>query len=284
MAFTLDQYRLDGKVGIVTGAGGRGNSIGRAYALGLANAGASVVVADLNGEGAQKVADELVAAGHKALAVQVDVSDEASTLAMAKAASDAFGGIDILINNAALMVDISYDRCETVSVEAWRKAFAVNLEGALLCSRAVVPSMRVRGGGRMVNQTSGGAFPPSGLYGITKLALVGLTTSLAKEFGKDGITVNAIAPGNVKSDAGNMLVPDDSPCRWPAQSIRAASPTNWWERQSCCARRPASGSPARPSTSMAAGSCDRERSAARGVHWPRFHGRAHRAATGAAGL
>jgi NAD(P)-dependent dehydrogenase (short-subunit alcohol dehydrogenase family) len=211
MAFTLDQYRLDGKVGIVTGAGGRGNSIGRAYALGLANAGASVVVADLNGEGAQKVADELVAAGHKALAVQVDVSDEASTLAMAKAASDAFGGIDILINNAALMVDISYDRCETVSVEAWRKAFAVNLEGALLCSRAVVPSMRVRGGGRMVNQTSGGAFPPSGLYGITKLALVGLTTSLAKEFGKDGITVNAIAPGNVKSDAGNMLVPDDSP-------------------------------------------------------------------------
>lgn len=211
MAFTLDQYRLDGKVAVVTGAGGRGNSIGRAYALGLANAGASVVVADLNGDGAQKVADEIVAGGGKAIAVQVDVANEESTLAMAKAASEAFGGIDILINNAALMVDISYDRCETVSIEAWRKAFAVNLEGALLCSRACVPSMRARGGGRIVNQTSGGAFPPSGLYGITKLALVGLTTSLAKEFGKDGITVNAIAPGNVKSDAGNMLVPDDSP-------------------------------------------------------------------------
>ena len=211
MAFTLDQFRLDGKVAVVTGAGGRGNSIGRAYALGLSNAGAAVVIADLNGEGAQKVADEIVAGGGKAAAVQVDVSDEASTLAMADAAIKAFGGVDILINNAALMVDISYDRCETVAMEAWNKAFAVNLNGALLCSRAVAPSMRARGGGRIINQTSGGAFPPSGLYGITKLALVGLTTSLAKEWGKDNITCNAIAPGNVKSDAGNMLVPDDSP-------------------------------------------------------------------------
>jgi NAD(P)-dependent dehydrogenase (short-subunit alcohol dehydrogenase family) len=211
MTFTLDQFRLDGKVAIVTGAGGRGNSIGRAYAFGLSNAGASVVVADLNGDGAQSVADEINASGGKAIAVQVDVADEASTLAMAAAAKAAFGGIDILINNAALMVDISYDNFETVSMDAWHKAFAVNLEGALLCSRAVVPSMRARGGGRIINQTSGGAFPPSGLYGITKLALVGLTTALAKQFGKEGITVNAIAPGNVKSDAGKLLVPDDSP-------------------------------------------------------------------------
>ena len=211
MAFTLDQFRLDGKVAVVTGAGGRGNSIGRAYAVGLANAGASIVVADLNGAGAEAVAAEIVAAGGKAVGVQVDVASEASTLAMAKAAIDAFGGVDILINNAALMVDISYDNFETVSMEAWHKAFAVNLEGALLCSRAVIPSMRERGGGRIVNQTSGGAFPATGLYGITKLALVGLTTSLAKQFGKVGITVNAIAPGNVTSDAGKLLVPDDSP-------------------------------------------------------------------------
>ncbi len=111
MAFDLSQFRLDGKVAMVTGAGGRGNSIGRAYALGLANAGAAVVVADLNGEGAQAVADEIVASGGKALGVQVDVADEASTLAMAAAASAAFGGIDILVNNAALMVDVSYDNC-----------------------------------------------------------------------------------------------------------------------------------------------------------------------------
>src|SRR5579864_7869020 len=78
MAFTLDQFRLDGKVAVVTGAGGRGNSIGRAYALGFANAGASIVVADLNGAGAESVAAEIVAAGGKAVGVQVDVADEAS--------------------------------------------------------------------------------------------------------------------------------------------------------------------------------------------------------------
>jgi NAD(P)-dependent dehydrogenase (short-subunit alcohol dehydrogenase family) len=211
MAFSLDQFRLDDKVAVITGAGGRGNSIGRAYALGFANAGASVVVADLNEAGAKAVAEEIVGAGGKAIGVGVDVADEASTLAMAAAAKDAFGGVDILVNNAALMVDISYDNCETVSLDAWNKAFAVNLNGALLCARAVAPSMRERGGGRIVNQTSGGAFPATGLYGITKLALVGLTTTLAKQFGKDNITCNAIAPGNVKSDAGKMLVPDDSP-------------------------------------------------------------------------
>ena len=211
MAFTNDQFRLDGKVAIVTGAGGRGNSIGRAYALGLAQAGAAVVVADLNEVGAQAVADEITGAGGKAIGVKVDVADEASTLAMAKAATEAFGGIDILVNNAALMVDISYDNCETITLDNWNRAFAVNLNGALLCSRAVIPAMRARGGGRIVNQTSGGAFPATGLYGISKLALVGLTTTLAKQFGKDRITCNAIAPGNVTSDAGKALVPDDSP-------------------------------------------------------------------------
>lgn len=211
MAFTLDQFRLDGKVAVVTGAGGRGNSIGRAYALGFANAGASIVVADLNKAGAQVVADEIIAAGGKAIAVGCDVSNEEQTLALATAAKEAFGGVDILVNNAALMVDVSYDDLETIGLDAWRKAFAVNVEGALLCARAVAPSMRERGGGRIINQTSGGAFPATGLYGISKLALVGLTTALAKRYGKDGITCNAIAPGNVLSDAGKLLVPDDSP-------------------------------------------------------------------------
>ncbi|MEY2943157.1 MAG: hypothetical protein RLY97_1171 [Pseudomonadota bacterium] len=211
MTFTTDQFRLDGKVAIVTGAGGRGNSIGRAYAMGLAAAGAAVVVADLNEDGANAVAAEIIASGGQAIGVKVDVANEASTLAMAGAAIAAFGGIDILVNNAALMVDISYDTCETISLDNWNKAFAVNLNGALLCARASIPSMRSRGGGRIVNQTSGGAFPALGLYGISKLALIGLTTTLAKQLGKDGINVNAIAPGNVTSDAGKMLVPDDSP-------------------------------------------------------------------------
>ena len=173
MTFTLDQFRLDGKVAIVTGAGGRGNSIGRAYAMGLQNAGASVVVADLNGEGAQAVANEIVAAGGKAVAVQVDVSDETSTLAMAAAAIASFGGIDILINNAALMVDISYDSIETVPIDAWNKAFAVNTTGALLCSRACAPSMRARGGGRIINQSSGGAYPATRSLSCWSWALTG---------------------------------------------------------------------------------------------------------------
>src|SRR5688572_7031236 len=142
MAFTLDQYRLDGKVAIVTGAGGRGNSIGRAYALGLANAGASVVVADLNEAGASAVAEEIQSAGGKAIGVRVDVADSESTKTMAQAAIQAFGGIDILVNNAALMAELGYQPTYEITLEDWNQVLAVNLTGALLCSQAVIPSMR----------------------------------------------------------------------------------------------------------------------------------------------
>ena len=211
MAFSIDQFRLDGKVVIITGAGGRGNSIGRAYALGFAGAGASVVVADLNEEGAKAVADEIVAGGGKAVAVKVNVADRDSTLEMAQAAVKAFGGIDILVNNAALMAELGQLTIADVGLEEWNRILSVNLTGAMLCAQSVIPAMRERGGGRILNQTSGGAFPATGIYGIGKLALVGLTTTLAKQLGKENITCNAIAPGNVKSDAGKMLVPDDSP-------------------------------------------------------------------------
>lgn len=211
MTFTADQFRLDGKVAIVTGAGGRGNSIGRAYALGLADAGAAVVVADLNVEGANAVAEEITGSGGKAIGVRVDIADPQSARAMAAAAREAFGGVDILVNNAALMAELGQMMLETVSLDEWNRIFAVNLTGALNCCQAVIPMMRERGGGRIVNQTSGGAFPPLGVYGITKLALAGMTVTLAKQYGKEGITANAIAPGNVTSDAGKALVPDDSP-------------------------------------------------------------------------
>src|SRR3982751_6907696 len=121
MAFTLDQFRLDGKVAVVTGAGGRGNSIGRAYAMALAQAGASVVVADIAGESAQKGADEIVAAGGKAIAVQVDITDRAATAAMAARAVEAFGGIDILVNNAALMVDIGWSPAHAIGEDEWNR-------------------------------------------------------------------------------------------------------------------------------------------------------------------
>lgn len=211
MTFSIEQFRLDNKVAIVTGAGGRGNSIGRAYALALAGAGASVIVADINGDGAKAVAVEITAGGGKALAVQVDITDKASVAAMAKSATDAFGGIDILVNNAALMAELGQLAAVDVALDEWNRIMNVNVTGALLCAQAVIPSMRARGGGRIVNQVSGGAFPAISIYGISKLALVGLTTTLARQLGREKIAVNAIAPGNTTSDAGKLLTPDDSP-------------------------------------------------------------------------
>ncbi len=204
-------FDLTNKAALVTGAGGRGNSIGRAYARGLAQAGAAVVVADLNLEGAQAVADEIVSEGGQAIACKVDITDRPSVDAMVSAAVAAFGGVDILVNNAALMAELGSDQAADIDIDSWSRIMNVNVTGALNCAQAVVPEMRKRGGGRIVNQTSGGAFPAQSIYGISKLALVGLTTTLAKQLGRDNINVNAIAPGNVTSDAGKQLVPDDSP-------------------------------------------------------------------------
>jgi NAD(P)-dependent dehydrogenase (short-subunit alcohol dehydrogenase family) len=213
MSFTNQKFALDGKVAIVTGAGGRGNSIGRAYAHGLANAGASVVVADLNASGAETVAEELIANGRQALAASVDISDPSAVKRMVQAAEDRFGGIDILVNNAALMVELDFARAIDTSIAEWNRVFTVNVTGALNCSQAVVGSMRRRGGGKIINAVSAGAYPATSVYGISKLALVGLTTTLAAELGRDQISVNAIAPGNTMSDAGRSLSPAEGPFR-----------------------------------------------------------------------
>lgn len=211
MTFSLNQFQLDGKVAVVTGAGGRGNSIGRAYAMGLAAAGASVVVADLNEAGAAAVAAEITAAGGSAIGLRVDIADPDSVWAMARAAADAYGGVDILVNNAGLMAELKSEQAVDIELEDWNRIMTVNVTGALNCAQAVVPLMRERGGGKIINQTSGGAFPAISIYGISKLALAGLTTTLAKQLGRENINVNAIAPGNTASDAGKELTPDDSP-------------------------------------------------------------------------
>jgi NAD(P)-dependent dehydrogenase (short-subunit alcohol dehydrogenase family) len=221
MSFEMDQFRLDGKVAIVTGAGGRGNSIGRAYAIGLANAGASVVVADLNGDGAKSVADEITAVGGRAVSVQVDITERASVDAMIVIAKATFGGIDILVNNAALMVEIIDKPLIQTDRERFEKGMAVNVWGAINCAQAIAPEMAQRGGGAIVNQLSAGAFPAQSFYGVTKIALLGVTTALATELGPQGIRVNALAPGMTKSDAGLALTPDDSPL---VQYVEAKTP------------------------------------------------------------
>lgn len=214
MAFTLDKFELKGKVAIVTGAGGRKNSIGEAYCFGLAAAGATVVAADINEAGAKAVAARLTEAGYKAIGVQVDIVNEASIAALAKTVADQFGGTDILVNNAALMAELKYETGVIGAENAeWDRVMNVNLKGAWLMAKAFAPQMIQRGGGKIVNQVSAGAYPAQSLYGIAKLATVGLTTTLARELGKQKINVNAIAPGNTMSEAGAGLTPPGSPFR-----------------------------------------------------------------------
>lgn len=158
MNFSIDQFRLDGKVAVVTGAGGRGNSIGRAYALGLSKAGAQVVVADIQAEGAQQVCDEIVSAGGNAIAVSVDITKPDSVRSMATAARAAFGGVDILVNNAAVTVGYSWAAPLLEMPRAdWLHHFAVNLHAPFTLAQLVVPSMEARGGGRILNVTTGSA-------------------------------------------------------------------------------------------------------------------------------
>jgi delta 1-pyrroline-5-carboxylate dehydrogenase len=115
-----------------------------AYAIGLANAGASVAVADINGEGAQRVADEITATGGKAIAVQADITDQKSVAAMVQAVAQKFGGVDILVNNAALMAELTANAVSKIPLDEWNRILNVNLTGALLCAQAVVPLMRAR--------------------------------------------------------------------------------------------------------------------------------------------
>src|SRR3546814_16269535 len=109
------------------------------------------------------------------------------------------------------MAELKSQSAVDVPLADWNCIFDVNLTGALFCTQAVVPEMRKRGGGKIVNQVSGGAFPAQSIYGISKLALVGLTTTLARQVGREKINVSAIAPGNTTSDAGQQLPPGDSP-------------------------------------------------------------------------
>jgi len=213
------EWSLDGKVAIVTGAAKGG--IGEAYAHTLVEAGAAVVCADIDPERANQVAESIAKQGGRALTVQVDIADESSVQAMVEETTRELGGIDILVNNAALMAQIvGTPALEYTRVE-WDRAFAVNLTGAWQCCKAVAPSMQARGGGRIVNQASAGAFPAETVYGITKLALVGLTTTMARELGPMGIAVNCIAPGITTSEAGESLTPKGAEFR-DAVDARAA--------------------------------------------------------------
>lgn len=198
---------LDGRVAIVTGAG---RGIGLAYARGLAQDGAVVVVADIDSDLAESAAKELQGEGHEAFAVTVDVSDKASTLAMASQVHERVGDAQILVNNAAMYHSLRSDSQMTVDIEYWRKVFSVNLEGVLLCTQAIAPGMIKAGWGRIINQSSAAAYTGrGGHYGVSKAALNSLTQGFSRELGPSGITVNAIAPGMINTEATMLKITEE---------------------------------------------------------------------------
>lgn len=190
--------RFAGKVAVVTGAA---QGIGEAYARALAAAGASVVVADMNEAKGEQVADSIRATGARAVFVRTDVSDEASARAMAARTVEEFGGIDLLVNNAAIYGEMAFDLLVTVDWDYYKRFMDVNMHGALVMTRACYPSMQARGGGAIVNQSSTAAWLYSGFYGLAKVGINGLTQQLAHELGGMNIRVNAIAPGPTDTEA-----------------------------------------------------------------------------------
>ncbi|MET0690148.1 MAG: SDR family oxidoreductase, partial [Candidatus Binatia bacterium] len=178
--------------------------IGARYCRRLAAEGAAVVVADiLDGE---SVVQEIKSAGGKAIALTVDVSKEEDTNRMAAAAVKAFGRIDVLVNNAAIFINIQRHPFYEISSEEWDRVSAVNIKGPFLCAKAVFPQMKEQRSGKIINISSSTAFwgTPNFLhYVASKAALIGMTRALAREVGEYGICINAIAPGLVDHEGQN---------------------------------------------------------------------------------
>ncbi len=199
---------LDGQVALITGAAG---GLGRAFALAFAAAGAHVVLADRNEAGALAVAAEVSARGDRALAVVADVTSAAATAILAERAVAWGGGIDILVNNAAIYAGLERRPFWELDEATWDRVLAVNLKGTWLCAKAVFPAMQRRGRGKIVNIASATVFSGSPLwahYVASKGAVIALTRTMAREAGDHGITVNALAPGFTLTDASLGLIED----------------------------------------------------------------------------
>ncbi|AZB64271.1 SDR family oxidoreductase [Cereibacter sphaeroides] len=202
------------KTAVVTGAA---RGIGRALAVGLAEAGYDVAVTDLaaQAEGLAETRALIEAAGRRAFVETVDVSDRAAVFAAMARLEEAAGGIDVLVNNAGILKPA---RLEDLSEADWDAHMDVNVKGVLSCCQAVLPGMRARKAGRIVNIASIAGrqgVPTQGHYAATKAAVITLTRVLAQEAGMDGITVNAICPGIILTEMGkNNLGSDEAIRHW----------------------------------------------------------------------
>jgi 3-oxoacyl-[acyl-carrier protein] reductase len=209
--------RLAGKVALITGGA---HGIGRAYCERFAQEGAHVAVTDLDAEGANLVAKQIVTVGGHALGIGIDVTNPATIERAVGEIVTKFGGIDILVNNAAMfsVVPMSRDGFESLTLSEWDAMMATNVKGPWLMARAAVPEMRKRGGGKIINISSGTAFKGTATqihYVTSKAAILGFTKNLAREVGKDGICVNAIAPGSTLSEED----PDENTIKMRSSNI-----------------------------------------------------------------
>jgi NAD(P)-dependent dehydrogenase (short-subunit alcohol dehydrogenase family) len=198
--------RFDDKVAIVTGAG---QGIGEAYAKALAERGANVVIAEIDKSAGENVANALSESGHSAWFVETDVASAESCAALAKQTTDRFGGIDFLVNNAAIFGGKRKEGLLTVDYAYYQRFMEVNMNGLLIATRAVYPFMVARGGGAIVNQSSTAAWAGGDFYSVSKAATNALTVSLAREMGPMNIRVNAIAPGPTDTPATRASVPPE---------------------------------------------------------------------------
>jgi NAD(P)-dependent dehydrogenase (short-subunit alcohol dehydrogenase family) len=191
----MGELELGGKRVIVTGAAG---GLGRAFAEAFAAAGASVVAADIDIAGAEETARLIAAKGGRALPQAVDVTDLASAERLARMAHEGLGGVDVLVNNAAVYAGLQRTSFEAISEAEWDRVMSVNVKGTWIMTRAVAPLLRASGGGAIVNVSSATVMSGSPMwlhYVSSKGAIIAMTRALARELGDDNVTVNAIAPG-----------------------------------------------------------------------------------------
>jgi NAD(P)-dependent dehydrogenase (short-subunit alcohol dehydrogenase family) len=207
----FELFGIPGKVAIITGSG---SGIGEATAMLMAQAGAKVVVADMDQSAAERVAVAIQADGGDAIAVTVDVSEEDQVAAMTARAVEVFGGIDVLVNNAAYRPKADF---MSMSVETWDKMHAVNTRGTFLCMRETIRVMQAQGkdrGGAIVNvSTIGTALPTifnNTHYDSSKAGVNAITRTSASEFAGDGIRVNAVMPGGVDTQGSRKMRADPS--------------------------------------------------------------------------
>lgn len=197
--------RLAGRVAVVTGGG---SGIGRAISLRFASEGAAVVAADLIPERAEETAKLITEAGGKAIGVEADVSKEAAVIAMAERAREAFGTVNILVNNAGLSRGADV---RTIDEETWDLNLDVVLKGPFFCSKALLQGMIDQGGGVILNIVSVNGLTGIGEepYSAAKAGLINLTQNMAVRHGPDGVRVNAIAPGTIVTPIWNSTVEKD---------------------------------------------------------------------------